>query len=239
MLLKEHKEIVVPGEIIAEGMDFLPGEGTYREDDKIKASVLGMLEVKGRLLKIIQISGKYLPRKGDTIIGKITDVLMAGWRVEINSAYTAMLPLKNGTSAFIPKGGDLTKYYNIGDYVIAKITNVTSQMLVDLTMKGPGLKKIEEGRIILVNPHKVPRIIGKQGSMISLIKQATECKIIVGQNGVCYIYGEPEQELIAIEAIRLIEKKSIISGLTNVVKEFLEQKTGKKLEVKNTEEKKE
>ncbi len=237
MLLKEHKEIVVPGEIIAEGMDFLPGEGTYREEEKIKASVLGMLEVKGRLLRIIQLSGKYLPRKGDTIIGRITDILMAGWRVEINSAYTAMLPLKNGTSAFIPKGADLTKYFNIGDYIVAKITNVTSQMLVDLTMKGPGLKKIEEGRIILVNPHKVPRIIGKQGSMISLIKQATKCKITVGQNGVCWIYGEPEQELLAIETIRLIEKKSVISGLTDVIKAFLEEKTGKKLEVKHEEKK--
>ncbi len=236
MLLKEHKEIVVPGEIIAEGMDFLPGEGTYREDDKIKASILGMLEVKGRLLKIIQLSGKYLPKRGDTIIGRITDILMAGWRVEINSAYTAMLPLKNGTSSFIPKGADLTKYFNIGDYVVAKITNVTSQMLVDLTMKGPGLRKIEEGRIILVNPHKVPRIIGKQGSMISLIKQATECKITVGQNGVCWIYGEPEKEIIAIQAIRLIEKKSIISGLTDVIKAFLEEKTGKKLEVQKEEQ---
>ncbi len=36
-LLVKEKEIVVPGETLAEGMDYLPGSGTYREGEKILA----------------------------------------------------------------------------------------------------------------------------------------------------------------------------------------------------------
>ena len=89
-------------------------------------------------------------------------------------------------------------------------------------MKGPGLRKLEEGRIITVNAHKVPRIIGKQGSMVTMIKQYTDCRIIVGQNGVIWIQGSPEGELLSVKTIKEIEEKAHINGLTEMIKNFLE-----------------
>ncbi len=229
-LVVKNKEVVVPGEVLATGMDYLPGQGSYREGDNIHASILGLVNVDGRAIKLIPLSGRYLPKRGDTIIGKVIDVMMSGWRVELNCAYSAMLPLM-GTSEYIMKGADLTKYFDLGDFMVAKITNVTSQKLVDLSTKGPGLRKLSGGRIMEVNTHKVPRIIGKQGSMVSMIKQATDCKIIVGQNGLVWILGEPDNELLAVKTIQKIEKESHVSGLTDKIKEFLEKETGKKLEV--------
>lgn len=223
-ILVADKSIVVPGEEVAAGMDFLPTEGVYRDGDKLVASRLGLFSVDGRLVKLIPLSGKYLPKKGDVIIGKVVDVLISGWRIDINSAYTAMLSMKDATSEFIARGADLTRYFNFGDYIVTNIVNVTSQNLVDLTMNGPGLRKLSEGRIITVAPNKVPRIIGKQGSMVSMIKDATGCKIIVGQNGIVWLQGEPEQEAIAVSAIRKIESESHISGLTERIKGFLDGK---------------
>ena len=63
--------------------------------------------------------------------------------------------------------------------------------------------------------------------MVSLIKNATGCKIIVGQNGVVWLQGEPMSEVIAIQAIKKIEEESHISGLTERVTEFLEKSCGK------------
>jgi exosome complex component RRP4 len=115
---------------------------------------------------------------------------------------------------------------------VCKITNVTSQKLVDVTLRGPGLRKLRNGRIIEVNTNKVPRIIGKKGSMVSMIKQATDCNIIVGQNGIIWLQGkEPEMEFLAIDAIKKIETESHLSGLTDKMKEFLEKATGKKISV--------
>ncbi len=226
-LLVADKSIVVPGEEVAVGMDFLPTEGVYRDGEKLVSSRLGLFSVDGRLVKLIPLSGKYLPKRGDVIVGKVIDVAIAGWRVDINSAYTAMLSMKDATAEFIARGADLTRYFTFGDYIVTKIVNVTSQNLVDLTMKSPGLKKLSEGMIITVAPNKVPRIIGKQGSMVSMIKDATGCRITVGQNGIVWLQGEPDQELLAVSALRKIENESHISGLTDRIKVFLDEQVKK------------
>ena len=222
-LLVKDKDIVVPGEDLAIGMDYLPSYGTFREGDGIIAAKLGLVSVEGRVIRLIPLSGKYLPKRDDTIIGSVVDVTFSGWRVDINSAYSAMLSLKDATSDFIARGSDLTRYFTFGDHIATKIINVTSQNLVDLTMKGVGLRKLDEGRILAVNPYKVPRIIGKQGSMVGMVKDATNCRITVGQNGVVWVQGEPENELRAVAAIRKIESESHISGLTDRIKAFLEK----------------
>jgi len=219
----QDKSIVVPGEVLAEGMDYLPSQGTYRSGNTIVAQRLGVLNVEGKVFKIIPLSGKYLPKRNDIIIGKIVEILISGWRMEINCAYTAMLSMKEATSEYIARGADLTRYFNIGDYISTKITNVTSQKLVDVTMRGPGLRKLHGGRIITVNTHKVPRIIGKQGTMISMVKQATDCRIIVGQNGWIWIQGKPKNELMAAQIIKKIEEESHTSGLTERIKKTLEE----------------
>jgi exosome complex component RRP4 len=219
----KDKDISVPGEILAVGMDSFPGIGTYREGENIIAARLGLVQLDGRTIKLIPLSGRYIPKKYDTVICKVIDVAMSGWRLETNSPYSAMLSMKEATSQFINRGADLTKFYNIGDYVSCKIVQVTSQKLIDVTMKGMGLRKLTGGRIIDVESNKVPRIVGKQGSMVSMIKDATQCNISVGQNGWVWINGSPEGELLAVNAMRKIEDESHLTGLTEKVKEFLEK----------------
>lgn len=222
-LIVKEKEITVPGEILAEGMDHLPGAGTYREGEKIIAGRLGLMYLDGRTIKLIPLSGVYIPKRGDTIICKVIDVSFSGWRLDTNSPYSAMLSMKDGTSEYIARGADLTQYYDLGDCVVCTITNVTSQKLVDVTMKGPGLRKLKGGRIIEVDSNKVPRIIGKQGSMVSMIKQEADCNITVGQNGLVWILGNPTNEILAVQAIRKIEQEAHLSGLTDKIKAFLEK----------------
>lgn len=228
-IIATDKEIVVPGQELAQGMNFLPGPGTYRDDALIRAQRLGMVSVEGKVIRLIALSGKYIPKLKDRVIAKVIDVLLTGWRVELNSPYSAVLTLKDATTEFVQRGADLTQYYALGDYIICQIVNVTSQKLVDISMKGPGLRKLRGGRIIEVSPQKVPRIIGKEGSMVSMIKQATNCDIIVGQNGWIWLSGEPNAEVLASQAIRLIEQEAHLGGLTNKIASWLEEKTGIKV----------
>ena len=228
-VLVKDKEIVVPGETIATGMSFLPGKGAYREEEKIIAQRLGMISVDGKVIKLIPLSGAYIPKIKDRIIGRVIDVLMTGWRVDIKSPYSAVMTLKDATSEFIPRGADLTQFYRIGENIVCQIVNVTSQKLIDVSMKGPGLRKLRGGRIIEVSSQKVPRIIGKDGSMIGMIKQATGCEIIVGQNGLLWLDGEPEKEVIAVNAVRKIEEEAHLGGLTERMATWLEKATGTKV----------
>lgn len=232
----KEKEVVVPGDEVATGMDFLPSFGTYRDNDSIVASRLGLVNMSGKVIKIIPLSGKYIPKRGDTVVGKVTDILMSGWRVDINCPYSAVMNLKDAMMEYIPKDADLTKYIDIEEYVAVKIINVTSQKLVDITMKAPGLRKLIGGRIVTVNTNKIPRIIGKNGSMVSMIKNATNCKIMAGQNGWIWIRGEDlSKEIIAVEAIEMIERESHTSGLTERVRQYLEKATGTKIEIPQME----
>jgi exosome complex component RRP4 len=221
----KDKDIVIPGEILAVGMDSFPGAGTYRDGDNIISGRLGLVQIDGRTIKLISMSGRYIPKKYDSIICQVIDVGMNGWRLDTHSPYSAMLSMKEATSQFIARGADLTKFFDIGDFIMCKIINVTSQKLVDVTMKGIGLRKLKGGRIIKVESQKVPRIVGKQGSMVSMIKQHTGCNINVGQNGLIWLEGTPEKEILAIKCIRKIEEESHLNGLTDKIKLFLE-KTG-------------
>ena len=227
-LLVNDKDVVVPGEVLADDLGFIPGFGTHRNQNKLMASRLGLVNIEGKVIKTIPLAGRYLPKRNDIVIGKVIDILMSGWRCDINSPYSAMLSSKE-TAEFIEKNEDLTRYFDLDDYVVCKITNVTSQNLIDLSVRDQGLRKLRGGRIISVNTHKVPRIIGKKGSMVLMIKQATNCRVIVGQNGWIWIDGEPDKENIAVETIKKIEAESHLSGLTERIKTHLEKVTGVKL----------
>ncbi len=231
----KEKDIVIPGDVLAEGMGFLPSRHIYRAENRLIASKLGVVEIDGKVIKLTPLSGIYLPKAGDVIIARVGDILISGWKFDTYSPYPAVLNLKEATSAYISKGADLTRYFCIGDHVATQIINVTSQNLVDVTMKGPGLKKLKDGRLVTINAFKVPRVIGKKGSMVSMIKEATNCRITVGQNGVIWVEGEPKQELIAVEAIKQIEKGAHTSGLTDRIKLFLEQHANIKPEEKKAQ----
>ena len=79
-----------------------------------------------------------------------------------------------------------------------------------------------------MEPTKVPRLIGRKGSMINMIKAETRCKIVIGQNGRIWISCEkPEIEDIIEMIIRRIEREAHTAGLTDRIREFLRQELGK------------
>jgi len=226
-MLVSEKEIVAPGEVLAEGMDYLPGINTYRQDNQIYAKVLGLVSLTGRVIKITPLNGPYIPKTKDKIIGRVIDITLNGWRVETFTAYSAMLNVKDATTRYIKKEEDLSKIFAIGDYLVSRIVNVTSQNLIDLALREPGLDKLTGGRVIKINPQKVPRLIGKEGSMVTLIKTKTNCDITIGQNGLVWIKGStPEMEYLTEQVIKFIEEKAHQSGLTEKVEQFLNQKMG-------------
>ncbi|MFT4250111.1 MAG: exosome complex RNA-binding protein Rrp4 [Candidatus Woesearchaeota archaeon] len=226
----QDRAVVVPGEILATGLEYLPSKGTYRQDDAIRANRIGLVQIDGKVIKTIPLAGRYLPKKGDTVIGRISDVLMSGWRVDLHTMVDAVLGLKEATNEYIKRGEDLTRYFALDDWVSAKVVQVTSQNLVDVSVRGPGLHKLTGGTIIHVDAQKVPRIIGARGSMVRMLKKGCDCDITVGQNGVIWIKGAPAKEVLAIQTIRLIEKNSHLPGLTEEIKSLLEELTGKEVE---------
>lgn len=222
---EEKREIVIPGEIIDTGSDFLPGDYTARDGENIIAQRYGVVERSGKLIKIIPVSGVFVPRRGNVIIAKVVDVTFNGWLSDIDTAHSAFLPVAE-VPRYLDKN-NLSEFLDIGDFFNAKIKSV-KQKGIDLSMDGRGLGKLEGGIVISINPNKVPRVIGKEGSMIKIIKDETNCRITVGQNGIIWIKGDNvESELLAKKAIMFITDKTLMNGLTDMVQEFLKSEKDK------------
>lgn len=219
-----ERKIVTPGEVLAEGMDFLPGDGAYRSGSNIRAGVLGLSNVRDRLVGVIPLEGRYMPKTNDPVIAVITEVRYNNWGLDINSPYDATMMIGEATERFIDLKKDrMSNYFDIGDVVICKIKDVEENMSVMVTAKGPGLRKLTEGRLIDVKPAKIPRVIGKNASMVKMIKDHTGSRIFVGQNGRIWISGGDEE--LAIKVIRRIEAEAHKAGLTDSIKEMLESET--------------
>ena len=219
-ILKNEKDLVVPGEILAEGLDYLPGYGAFREGEKILAKNVGIVAIRERNVGVVALSGRYMPKAGDKVIGDVLDVQMSTWFLDINSPYQASLSIGEASEEYIERGADLSRFFDAGDVLYAKIISVSKHKNIQLTMKDVMCKKLRGGKIVNITPSKVPRLIGKAGSMIGMIKEKTGCNIVIGQNGRVWIKGENED--LATQAVMMVDEKSHLDGLTNRVTEFLD-----------------
>jgi len=230
----EKKQLVTPGELLAEG-DYLAGENTYMEQNKIYASRIGLVDTDNKKVNVVALRAFYVPKMGDIIIGSVVEVGFNGWTVDIKSPYTALLRASDVLSRpFKPQNDELSQVLNTGDLIVAKIASYDRAHDPQLTVGEPGLGKITRGQILHVTPTKIPRIIGRKGSMISMIKQETGCQIILGLNGVILVTGKNlEDEELAIMAIKKIEEESHTTGLTDRITQLLKESKGKVEENKN------
>ena len=156
------------------------------------------------------------------VVGIVREVAANGWVVDIHSPYQAFLPVtENPEMRPNKKPNDVL---DIGDAIIAKVLNIDPKMKVTLTMKDRMCRAIRFGRIVAINPARVPRVIGKKGSMIKLLKGELDVQIVVGQNGLIWINGDRRKVSIAEEAIYLIEEEAHTEGLTDRVADFIKRR---------------
>jgi len=217
----EERKIVIPGETIVTGDDFLPGDGTRREGKDIVSSRYGLADMSERMIKIIPLSGVYTPKRGNVIVGQVVNITFRGWVIDFDAHFNGFLPLTE-VPRFINKG-ELRSFLDFGDVICAKIIGA-DETSVDLSIKLRGFGKLEGGQLIRINPNKVPRVIGKEGSMVNLIKNATHTEVDVGQNGIVWLHGNKvESELKAKRIVEFICENSFIFGLTEKVEEFIKK----------------
>ena len=220
---QDKREIVIPSQFLGEIKNKKAGKGTFIENGKIYAEILGVLNNNSNYINVISLKGRYDPTEKDFVIGIVLEAMQSSWLVDINAAYPALLHVNE-----VPWDidfGETERYLNKGDSIMAKVLQVDQEKKLQITLKDRNLYKIQGGCIFNVEPSKVPRIIGKKGSMISLLKKYTKCRIFVGQNGRIWIDGDEEGINKVIKTIEMIEDESLSYGLTNKIEELLKKDT--------------
>lgn len=214
--------VVVPGEIMAPG-NYRAGENTVKVDGSIVSTRVGILRRGPGVVSVIPLKGFYIPRIGDLVVGVVCDVSYNMWKVDINCPYFGVLPATDVFGRrFDPTRDDPLREFGIGTVLRAKIVAFDRSQDPLLTVRGPELGKVEFGFLVNVNPSKIARLIGRGGSMLSKIQQASSSRVTVGQNGMVILTTtDPAKRDRLIRAIKLIEEEAHTYGLTEKVVDLI------------------
>lgn len=196
------RNIVVPGDMVGDGNGGVI-ENAYVENGKLYSKVLGMYDAgKGG---VVPLEGIWSPRVGDIVIGIVTNSRNAVYEVDLSYFCRSIL---------IGSKYDRNTY-KIGDVIEAIVKDIEDRKTIILS----GPKPLYGGNIMEVKPTKVPRIIGKNNTMIEQISNITKTSVVVGKNGVVWLKGGNVP--LATVAIRQIEEEAHTSGLTERIKGML------------------
>ena len=216
----ERKQ-VIPGDVIARG-NHRYGSYIEKRGDEYIALRVGLAEVGRDELKLNPLTGPYLPRADDEVIGKVVDINGFGWVVDINSCFDGFLPASFVFGReFSPSTHDLSSKFKVGDLLGTRIESFERSRDPQLSIRGHGYGKIDSGEIVKIAPARVPRLIGKRGAMVNLISERTGTDVKVGQNGVVVVNGAPEEVMKAVKAIKLVEEEAHAADLTSKVESLL------------------
>ena len=192
------------------------------------SSLLGFRSERDGYIAVVPLAGRYIPVPGDEVIGRVAMIGPSFWLMEINSPY--MAPLHVTESPWRVETGDAKRYMDIGELATLRVTQIDENRRVQVTMKDRDLRHITSGQVMEVSPAKIPRVIGRKGSMVTLIKRHTNTRMFVGQNGRIWVEGEPQDAEVVRRILRLIEEDAHALGLTESVRGALEQEYGKTIE---------
>ncbi|HYA58287.1 MAG TPA: exosome complex RNA-binding protein Rrp4 [Thermoplasmata archaeon] len=213
-----ERVLVLPGEELpSQGLK--PGTGTYRVGGKVYSSVIGLLQTRPPFVQVIPLSGRYIPKPGDRVVGTVTDVQTTFWLLDIGAPRWA--PLHMTGTPWEVDVGDTERFLRVGDAVLVQVESLEATGRIGVTMQGEGLGKLEGGTIVRVSPARIPRIVGRGGSMIETIVRHTGAQIAVGQNGRVWVDGDPDAIRRVAEVLRMIDEHGQRSGLTDRVESFL------------------
>ncbi len=199
------KNVVIPGELISKERKKL-GANVYVSDGKIYSKVLGITDNERDIAEVIPLEGTYMPKRDDTIVGVVTRVVFAGYEIDLNSFATTFIPRKA-----------IRTDLNLGDIIISKVENINELGEADLSFP----RKMVGGEIIEIVPVRSPRLIGKNGSMLDVLTNGTNCEIFVGKNG--RVWAKDGNIKLLKKAVKFVGENAYKSDLTKAVEELLKE----------------
>ena len=220
--LDSKKRQVLPGDFITTAPLRLQNN-VVLDGKRIISTTIGLSDVSDDSVRVISLNGLYMPKMDDLIIGIITSVSGNSWFADINSCYQGMLLGQDvfGRGSY-PTTKEMKERLDKGDIIFAKIANSDRQREPLISIADKNLGKIDSGELIKISPTKIPRLIGKQGSMIQTIESDTSASITVGQNGVIIVACDETNGLLkALTAIRMVDEQAHLVDLTDRVKKML------------------
>jgi len=221
---ESKKRHVLPGDFITTAPLRLQ-DNVVLEGKRVIATSIGLSDVSADSVRVIPLTGVYLPKIDDLVIGTIQYIFGNSWFADINSCYQGMLLGQDvfGRGSY-PTMEEMKARLDKGDLVYARIANSDRMREPLLSIMGENLGKIDSGELVKISPTKIPRLIGKDGSMIQTIEAATNATITVGQNGLVVLKCDNSTSLKkAIEAVKIMDSMSNDTNVEEKIQNILDE----------------
>jgi len=216
---ESSRKLVLPGDLLETKSK--PGKGIFRNKGLIYSSVIGFSNDRSGYMNVNSIKGRYNPKVGDKVVAICNETGPSVWRMNIGASFNSTL--HHSESGWKVPFGDTARFLDVGDAIWGEIFMVDAAGSHQISLKKDDSRKLYSGTVVNVEPTSVSRIIGKQGSMITTIREKTNTRIQIGQNGFIWIDGKGGDIAMAQKAIEMIDQRTTTKGLTKKIEKLLEK----------------
>jgi len=214
--------LVTPGEAIGASSGVRAGTGTLKQGNEIISTKLGWAKENNGVVFVDPIYSAYLPRSGDLVIGIVESVRNNLWFAEVNGPFNGLLPMS--LAPWKVEFGAAREHMDIGDVMLARVQEVDEAHNIVITMKGVGLRKLKEGTVLDLPVNLVKLVRSDNDSILNSLKEVSDCRIIVADNGRMWVDGSPENISMVRDAIDLLRSSGHMNNVTNVISQFVEER---------------
>lgn len=214
--------LVTPGEAIGASSGVRAGTGTLKQGNEIISTKLGWAKENNGVVFVDPIYSAYLPRSGDLVIGIVESVRNNLWFAEVNGPFNGLLPMS--LAPWKVEFGAAREHMDIGDVMLARVQEVDEAHNIVITMKGVGLRKLKEGTVLDLPVNLVKLVRSDNDSILNSLKEVSDCRIIVADNGRMWVDGSPENISMVRDAIDLLKSSGHMINVTDVISQFVEER---------------
>ena len=145
--MENKRKYVIPGDVVTSG-PFRPEQNVILDGNKIISTTIGISEIYDDSVRVIPLTGKYIPKINDLVIGKVISHTSLSWELDINSCYVGFLPAQDVFGRdFSAHADELTSKLKTGDLVAARIANFDRTRDPLVTISDRDLGKIDSGEL--------------------------------------------------------------------------------------------
>nr|MBC8517646.1 hypothetical protein [Euryarchaeota archaeon] len=207
--------LVIPGDKISSDTSDQLGHGVIKLNGELIATKLGYLVEKSGEISIIPVHTAYFPRPGDLVLGYIEGMRSNIWFIDLNAPFNAILPMSLAPMEI--EYGGTRDAMDVGTTILCRVQEVDEAHSSVVTMKGMGLRKVNSGFVDTIPPHLVGTISSGSNAIINQLKDASNCRIILGANGRIWVDGEPEGIRIVRDALAFVRDNEHSTELADAI----------------------
>lgn len=186
---------------------------------------VGKPEIINGKVTVVRLTGPYIPKVGDSIIGQVVDVQPLAVTLDINSYVNGYIMANAFFKRRIdPSKYDISKKVSVGDLIAARVQRIERGK--DVVLQLEQRWKVDGDAVFFISPAKAHYIMSSRSKIVSKIREIVGSEIRVGVNGVVVVKGDLDKIEMVKKALDVIESKYDLASIYDEVVKVLKGNGG-------------